>query len=275
MNSLKRAWQEIISGRNLDIYITALSALLITFLGMFQIVNETTILSAILATLAIISINLLKNRRSNDQLNDSILRLEQSQGAGKSVLKQNFERSVLKPLINDQSKELIFWAVNSTTTLSLLKDNIEAGLCRGLNVKLIFVEPGSAALQMHAFRNRHQDAAEVNAVLQTNLSRLVALAKRVTTGNIEIRVVNYLPPFTLIAVDPDLPTGKMFVRLLTFRVPDDSRPYMELDSKNNKEWFKFFVEQFNLVWEASTPFRIEAIQPARPDIDALKEPTVN
>jgi len=57
-----------------------------------------------------------------------------------------------------------------------------------------------------------------------------------------------LPPYTITCCDPQLINGHMFVRLSSFRVPNQIRPTFELTSANDKYWFNFFVEQFESVW---------------------------
>lgn len=160
---------------------------------------------------------------------------------------------MLKQPIKDEVEQFLFLAVNGTSTFPLIKNDLEVGLQRGLNARFIFVEPFSEAAKMHAFRNRHQNEDEVNTVLQTQFSRLKALAKTASPGKLEARVINYLPPYNIYAFDPHLPSGKMYVRIMTFRTPSDSRPVLELTYNNeNKELFGFFVEQFNLIWKEST-----------------------
>ena len=63
MTILSDILQDIQSGKNLDVYITILVALVVAFLAVFGIIEPAIVSSAILATLALVSMSLLANRK--------------------------------------------------------------------------------------------------------------------------------------------------------------------------------------------------------------------
>jgi hypothetical protein len=65
MKSLKVIWEDVKSGRNIDIYITVVIAFAIALLDIFGIVNQSVISSATLAVLALVAYSLLQDRRKN------------------------------------------------------------------------------------------------------------------------------------------------------------------------------------------------------------------
>jgi hypothetical protein len=68
--------QDIRSGQNIDSYITIAIALTVATLGISGIANQKILLSAVLATLAMVATGLLVNRQENKRLSDAISHLE-------------------------------------------------------------------------------------------------------------------------------------------------------------------------------------------------------
>lgn len=251
MSAIKRIVSDIMAGRNIDIYLTVTLAVLVAVLGAFQVVDVTVVLSAVLATLALVSVSLLSNRQNNESIQRAIAHIEVSTGLANRFFTKQYDRDFLKQSLRNEARQLLFWATNATSTIPLIKDDVEMGLLRGMDAKFLFLKPESEAVQMHAFRNKRQNSDESNAILKSNIHLLNTIGKTVPHGSLEVKTVNYLPPYTIVAIDPELPQGLMFVRLLPFRTANDNRPVFKLTRKDDPEWFEYFVKQFLSVWEAA------------------------
>jgi hypothetical protein len=79
MRFLRRVWDDIWSGQNLDIYITALLSLIIAAFGMLGIVNQSVISAAVLAVLALLLSSLLVARYQSDKIQSVLSKLESTQ----------------------------------------------------------------------------------------------------------------------------------------------------------------------------------------------------
>jgi len=111
---------------------------------------------------------------------------------------------------------------------------------------------------MAVFRDRHHDIEELDLTLRTSLSILNSLTRlAVPPAKLEIRVVDYLPPWTMVAFDPYLPKGQIFVSLLPFRNTDEVRPSFIVSSSDNGEWLHVFQEQFQTLWQESEPINLK------------------
>ena len=91
-------------------------------------------------------------------------------------------------------------------------------------------------------------------------------------GKLEVRVVNYLPPYTLYAYDPIVtspssweanPNGRIELRLTTFRGSHYRRPTFRLLGDRDGIWYIHFCEEFQKVWNAAKP-----AWPAQPAVTA-------
>lgn len=255
MKFLQLIFQDIRSGQNIDSYITISISTAIAIFGIAGIANQDLLLSAVLASLAMVSTGLLVSRQENRRLSDAISRIENLDYLSDKFLNQKYNRDQLRMRLRT-SREMFLWGITFTRTIPLLRDDIEYGLENGLKIKILLMKPSTPAVEMAAFRSKDSSINELNLVLKSNLSRLQTLSSRNIAGKLEVRYISYLPPHTIICCDPHLMSGHMFVRLSSFRVPNQVRPTFELTNANDKHWFDFFAGQFEAVWKDS-----EAVDP--------------
>lgn len=252
MRILRTIWQDILAGRNLDVYITIVIAVMVAILGTIGIADQTVVSSAVLATLALVSASMLANRRESEDIRNILLRIDYAERLAERFFKRKHDRSIIQKRVGN-SRKAFFWGLTLTITIPFLKDEIERGLQAGLEARFLIMKPSSDAVRMAAFRTRDADIDRLNHTLRTNLMHLADLVKRKPPGKLTVRVADYLPPWYLAAVDPHRSSGYMLVRLNSFRDPDASRPTFDLTVANDREWFQFFVEQFEAVWRVSEP----------------------
>lgn len=255
MKLFQRIWQDILARQNFDIYITVVLAFMVAILGLFGIVDQTIISSAVLATLALTSVSLLMNRRENEDIQLALSRIETTDCSAEQFFMHKYDRSVLHDFIKT-SHRIFFWGLTLTITIPFLKDEIERGLKSGLEVRFLLLKPSSNAVEMAAFRTKSASIDRINLTLQMNLMHLADLMKYSQNGKLEVRVVDYLPPWYMVALDPHLPTGHMFIRLNSFR-NDAARPSFQLSATNDSDWFHFFIQQFEAVWEEADVVALE------------------
>lgn len=68
---------------------------------------------------------------------------------------------------------------------------------------------------------------------------------------LELRCLNYVPPFGLMMTDPDGFDGKIGVDIYNWRMPYGSMPAFELTRYRDESWFQFFQDQFETLWKAA------------------------
>jgi hypothetical protein len=266
MKFFRLVWKDIRSGQNIDVYITVFIAIAVAIFGVIGIADLTVIASATLAILALVSVNLLSNRRENENIRELLEKQEQSGGLAKRFLKPKYMLFEAKQFLIG-SRKAFFWGADFARTIPLLDYEIGQALQAGTEIKFLIIKPNgsvpSIAVQMAAFRHTSNGADEINSDIERNFRYLASYASSTSIGKVEVRVVDYLAPWTIIAIDPLLQTGKMFVHLTPFRVPNEVRPSFELAFKEDTEWFNFFVEQFESVWSVAEPVNLESYKKSR------------
>jgi len=250
MKSFQTIWQDIKAGRNIDIYVTVILAFLIAILGIFSIVNLAIISAAVLATLALVSVSLLRNRRANDSLQSAISQLEKNNERASPFLGHELSSYTEQNHLLSSAHTVYFWGLSFSRMIPHVRNALERGLKAGLQVRFLILKPNSEVIRMDAFRDPFQDEKRINLSLEATISDLSILAsKAISPAKLEIRVVNYLPPWTIMAFDPYLPNGQVFVSLVTFRGANENRPSFRLKSPNDNEWIRIIIDQFDELWK--------------------------
>lgn len=252
MRFFRNVWHDIRSGQNLDAYITISIALIVAVLGVAGVASQNVVFSAILAVLALVATGLLVNRQADKDLRNAISRIENLDHLADKFFGREYNRYELQKLLRS-SRKVFFWGINLARTIPLIKDDITYGLENGLEIRFLLIEPLSEAVKMAEFRSRDSTIDEINSTLESNLSILLNLSKKTSSGKLEIRCINYLPYCTAVGFDPHLRNGQIFVRLLTFKMHNEARPNFVLTSQDDNYWFSFFAEQFESVWNEAQP----------------------
>jgi hypothetical protein len=142
--------------------------------------------------------------------------------------------------------------------VSELKPTIEAAIAKGAMVKILLITPrGSDAMSMAARRAGHETPDELEHELSSNLIKLRLIADhlsqqadRPTLARLEVRQLDYLPPYTLYAYDPHSLSGRMEIRLGGLSVVHDKRPGFTLTPRDGV-WYQHFKDQFNAAWDST------------------------
>jgi len=254
MEFIKAIWQDIRSGQNIDLYVTTIVSLVVAFLGIFGIIGQSIVSAAVLAMLALASISMLQNRREDDSLRRAIIQFQSTSELAEPFLQHQLTSYLDPNQLLSSAHEVFFWGLTFERMVPHIRDTLEQRLHTGLQARFMLLKPESNAVGMAAFRDRYHDAERLNLTLRTSLSILSDLASTATPpAKLEIRIVNYLPPWTIVAFDPQRPTGQMFVSLLTFRGTNETRPSFKLKSREDNEWVQAFQEQFETLWQEAEP----------------------
>ncbi|WP_420115961.1 hypothetical protein [Micromonospora sp.] len=156
-------------------------------------------------------------------------------------------------LIQQAQDEVWLWGTTLSMHIPYLDIYLGQALARDVRVKVLLINPGGAAMSMLAFR---AGPAWGRQTLEERLAiNLGLLDRRLTQGDgLEVRLVDYLPPYTLYAYDPGLDDGSMELRLGSVGGRHELRPTFRLIRQRDGEWFDYFYEQFTTVWNAAEPY---------------------
>ena len=72
-----------------------------------------------------------------------------------------------------------------------------------------------------------------------------------STGTIAVGAISYVPSFGIVLIDPESANGKGYVEVYHHNSQRPS-PRFRLDVDSDPQWFYFFKEQYELMWNRST-----------------------
>ena len=169
--------------------------------------------------------------------------------------------------VDTAQEEVWLWGAILPMYLPYLRPFIRKALARGVLVRVLLITRAGAAMTMAAFRSADSDIEHLQEALHNNLDILHRLEAELP--GLQLRLIDYLPPYTLFAYDPGLPDGRMDLRLMSFHGDYGMRPTFSVQRARDGDWFNYFYEQFILVWNTADPdtrdpeIHLEPAGPAR------------
>lgn len=124
---------------------------------------------------------------------------------------------------------------------------------KGGKMKCIYVKPESETLKFVASRNVYIESNVNHLQNQYNMTidAIRDLSKHSTKNDsIQIKKTDYLHGAVLTLVDYHLPNGIAYVTLNGFGHHYLARPSIRISNEKHAEWFKFFVDTFEHLWDS-------------------------
>jgi hypothetical protein len=166
--------------------------------------------------------------------------------------------------------------VTLTSTINRQRSNLRDSLREGAQIRILVSNPDSSALQMSAlrsetinvdyYRRRLEEAFEHLQYLHRHWLNQQQADSESRGGSLTVRLLSYAPSFGIMSFDANRPVGTMFVELYPHHTGFGSPPAFELTLQKDRDWYTYFADQFEAMWEAATPWK--------PSVDAVQEPTV-
>jgi hypothetical protein len=156
------------------------------------------------------------------------------------------------------------WLLGTTLSMHVpyLRPTLQRIIINGRNVRVLLIKPHGAAMQMSALRAGPQGLSEQEQEehLANNLASLRNLAR--FGPHLEVRLIDYLAPYTLYAYDPGLQVGRMIMRLGSFYGRHELRPTFQVERARDDAWFDYFYDQFVSIWNAAEPYDLRGDEAA-------------
>ncbi|MEM9272480.1 MAG: hypothetical protein AAGA80_05880 [Cyanobacteria bacterium P01_F01_bin.143] len=157
----------------------------------------------------------------------------------------------------EKHQSTFFWGIHFQKTIQIYEYDLKKSLEKGRCLRFLLVKPNGSAIKMAAFRNESSvDKDRPNKSLKLAIRYLADIEELVKedfktrnismNGQIKVRLIDSLPPYTIIAVNTGSDDGEMHVLLSPFRSATEGTPFFSL--RKNDYWFQFFVDQFEAVW---------------------------
>ena len=157
--------------------------------------------------------------------------------------------------------------VTLTSTVNKQFGNLRERLQAGAKIRILVVDPDSVAIKMSAERSTSPDDTDYYRVrLDATFREIAYLFKRLEefkatqgnspkAGNLYVRLLSYAPSFGIISFDAHQDNGIVFIEVYPHKFGHKSPPTFDLMPKRDGNWYGYFVDQFDEMWNAAKPWQ--------------------
>ncbi|GAA2905180.1 hypothetical protein Acy02nite_86090 [Actinoplanes cyaneus] len=242
--------------RRFDLLLTIAMALLVGVLGALDLVSPAVTGGTTLATLGLLAISSLHSRSALAALNQSVADLDHDLN-GRGSADQLLGRSTFGADLDlGTTGDIRIMGVTLARTLRSQYAALGQRLDHGASVRIALIAPQPVTLGEAARRSTMADNPEIfEHRLRPTMDLLDDLAARAAggPGRLRIRLLDFVPAFGLIALDPELPHGQAHVEVYSHR-SGTPEPTLPLYADPDPYWLRHFTAEFDKVWAAGKPY---------------------
>jgi len=245
MPLLKRIWGDLRQGENIDLYIAVPLAITLAILTLFGLTPSGLIEPVTLAILGLLATALLRTRQAVVDLSSKLAQTSDS------VFLDEFPSSFGAEL--ESAAEVWIAGVSLTTTVRTYYSVLETKLREGHLIRILLVDPNGAAVGMteaRAYGRSNVDRAR--SEIQNTLQDLWELAKK-SQERLQIHTIEHPLGFGMVAMNPDAPTGAIFLKYYSFKTPGGPKPKLVLRARDGR-WYDLFRTELHNLWASSQPW---------------------
>ncbi|MBU2668205.1 hypothetical protein KOI35_32305 [Actinoplanes bogorensis] len=242
--------------RQLDLVSTIALALVVGLLGAFDIVGPAITGGATLTTLGLLAAGSLHGRSALAGLTRSVRQL------GREIGDHAGADRLLAPSTSGVDLDLRLAAdvrIVGVTLARTVRNHyaaLQQCLDAGATARIALIAPDETTMAEAARRSTIPDRPEIfEHRLRPTLDLLDALARHAenSPGRLEVRLLDFVPAFGLIAVDPESTEGEARIDIYSHRC-GTAEPALPLRADRDHRWFTHFVAEFDRVWTAGRPY---------------------
>lgn len=232
---LGRVGTDIVNGKNLEVYVITVVALLVAVVGLLDdVISIEVQVAVLLAGMAVLVLKSLEAGKQEVNLDD-VLRDRQSFGRFADFIRGGSELWVYGPS-----------AVKVADNATDLEREI---LQRGGKIRFLLQDPTvESSIQMlhQILDNRMAHMLEADITRSESIIRNIQ--KR--SPKIEYRFLKYSPGFSLVIVDPNARNGRAIIEFFGYNNQAiDDRMHIEIHREQSNYWFEYWTKQYEAMWE--------------------------
>lgn len=240
---IKQLLDDIRRGENIDLIVTIGLVLVISVLNSLGWASATLVSSITLATIGLIAIGFLVTRY---RLED-IYRKEDAPNA------VHFAMQRIPTFASDLAAAKEIWMtgiiLRGTTTGNFhefRKKAEQKGKFRVLILNINKIDMGKVLRQFSRGGSEEQFLADFKQTI--NQYQEISRSAR-NAGNIQLRLMDFVPPFRIYIFPKLEGDGVLYVEIYSYKAPFGSVPKFRISKQENPEWYGYFANQFEAMWK--------------------------
>jgi hypothetical protein len=242
--------------RALDLVLTITVALAVGVLGAFDVVGPAVTGGATLTTLGLLAISSLHGRSSLGELSRTVAELGRGLGDRTSADRLLAPSTSGVDLDLSGAGDIRALGVTLARTLRNHYAALQQRLDAGATVRIALIAPDAETIAEAARRSTIAGRPAIfEHRLRPTLDLLDDLAEHAARGpgELQVRLLDFVPAFGLVAIDAETPHGQVRVDIYSHRC-GTPEPTLPLYADRDARWFRHFVAEFDRVWAAGSPY---------------------
>ena len=241
---VKRVWNDIGRGENIDAYATIVAALILSILNVLGFAPPDSIPAITLAVLALLAIGVLVSRYRVEDLAEGLSSL-------RGFFVDEFDNQTFNNDL-ENAHEVWLYGASLDGVASEYYALFERKLRSGGTIRVMVIDPNDERVlelsEMRAYANPSVQRAKAKAM--ATLSDFCELRK-LAPNNLQIRILRFPITHRLIALNPGTPDGKLYISNYPFGTPGGSLPKLVLSAKDGR-WYDLYKTEAENLWDAAT-----------------------
>jgi hypothetical protein len=258
-----------------DNLITLLTIGFATYIIIRQGINKQAfqtndLLTALLAVVGLLATSELLERyrklNSIDTSNKRVLAMMESRFTDRPSAIAFFQKPDSLESQFKGAQQIDMCGVTLTSTINKQFSNIRELIRRGGRIRILIIDPNSLAPAMSAARSEAtEDVGYYQKRIAATFEDLKFLNRSYQSGELfnekssrgclEIKLLGYAPSFGLVSFNKNRSNGEIVVEIYPHMSGYSSAPTFNLTPHRDGEWYKYFVEQFDEMWELGKPWQ--------------------
>jgi uncharacterized protein DUF5919 len=234
--------------RSLDLLLTLAVAVTVGTLGMFDVAGGPVLAGATLATLGVLALGSLTTRAQMRAVSTGLAGLaapptDRLLSASTSGADADL----------GAAHDIGIIGVTLSRTVRNQMTALQQCVRRGGTVRIAVIDPAGDVTAEAARRSTVPGSPDVFVHrLRPTLDLLARLAATPGPGRVEIRLLDFVPAFGLLAVDAAGPDGHLRVDVYSHRF-GGREPALHLRAGRDPAWYPHFQAEFEQIWAAGRP----------------------
>jgi len=246
---LRRIWDDVRKGENIDLYVTVFAALVLAVLNIVGITSAEWIAPITLAVLGLLAVATLGNRYRIEKV------LQEIKSPSREVLFEEFPEDVKEHIA--LSSEVWIVGVTLTRTIKTYYEILRHKLHKGDKVKVLLVHPAGPPLEIVGRRAVFSITPERGeSEIRTSLEDLCYL-KKYGGDNLEIRTIEYPISYGAIVINPYSSDGLLYLEHYPYKTERSSMPKMILSARQSPKWFELYRQELTSLWDSGSEWMCE------------------
>lgn len=239
MKTLRRIWDDVQKGENVDQYLTIVVALVLVALTLIGLPIQNYLEPITLAVLALLAIGSLGNRYKLEEV------LDQGYLPVDRFFRTQFPESYSQDLTT--ASEIWIVGISLRRTIQGSFEILESRLRSGAKLRALLIDPNSSAVELAVARNYADRSVEPKRTEIAYGLKLLCALRELAPNHVEIRAIKRPLAYGVTAINPDTGTGRFYIEHYGFRVASDSIPRFVLNASDGR-WYKLYRRELEELW---------------------------